>query len=107
MAWDDIHFCQVSPHPQDLSQTILEMLIHDSTYLLWHSLAHIDAYGPKSTHARARDDVSKPVTEKPFDNGSVAESAVGSAPITQPGEAHVKPESVHNADPATKEHSVV
>lgn len=23
-----------------------------STYLLWHSIAHIDAFGPMSTHAR-------------------------------------------------------
>jgi hypothetical protein len=26
-----------------------------STFLLWHSIAHIDANGPKSTHARVRD----------------------------------------------------
>jgi len=35
-----------------------------STYLLWHSLAHIDAYGPMSTHAR---------TEKPVDRDNVTE----------------------------------
>ena len=33
-----------------------------STYLLWHSLAHIDAYGPMSKHAR---------TEKTADSASV------------------------------------
>ncbi|KAF2655108.1 hypothetical protein K491DRAFT_679082 [Lophiostoma macrostomum CBS 122681] len=31
-----------------------------STALLWHSLSHIDAYGPKSTHARTKDDIVKP-----------------------------------------------
>ena len=30
-------------------------LISSSTFLLWHSIAHIDANGPKSTHARVRD----------------------------------------------------
>ncbi|KAJ4336135.1 hypothetical protein N0V95_008696 [Ascochyta clinopodiicola] len=33
-----------------------------STALLWHSLAHIDRYGPKSTHARKTDEALK---EKP------------------------------------------
>lgn len=78
-----------------------------STYLLWHSLAHIDAHGPKSTHARTRDDVSKPVAEKPVDNGSVAESAVDGTPIVQPGQAHFKPESVHGDNAVAKKHSVV
>lgn len=27
-----------------------------STWLLWHSLAHIDDFGPKSTHARKADE---------------------------------------------------
>jgi len=35
-----------------------------STYLLWHSISHIDAYGPMSKHAR---------TEKAVDNTSVTE----------------------------------
>ncbi|KAH7402205.1 hypothetical protein DE146DRAFT_692452 [Phaeosphaeria sp. MPI-PUGE-AT-0046c] len=78
-----------------------------STYLLWHSLNHIDAYGPKSTHARTRDGVSKPITEKPIDNGSVAESAVDGAPIPQPDETHFKLASVHGGNAAAKEHSVV
>ncbi|KAL5116843.1 hypothetical protein ACEQ8H_005195 [Pleosporales sp. CAS-2024a] len=34
------------------------------TYLLWHSIAHIEAYGPKSKHARIRDGVEAPVVEK-------------------------------------------
>lgn len=35
-----------------------------STYLLWHSLAHVDAYGPMSKHAR---------TEKAVDSTSITE----------------------------------
>lgn len=42
-----------------------------STYLLWHSLAHIDAHGPKSAHARTRDSVEGQASEKPT---SLAES---------------------------------
>lgn len=36
-----------------------------STFLLWHCLSHIDVYGPKSTHARLRDDVGETSKEKP------------------------------------------
>jgi len=46
-----------------------------STYILWKSLKHIDMYGPKSTHARLRDDAGKPV-EKPASMGSEPEPAV-------------------------------
>ena len=35
-----------------------------STFLLWRSLTHINKYGPKSAHARTRDDVSKDVQDK-------------------------------------------
>jgi hypothetical protein len=56
-----------------------------STYLLWHSLAHIAAYGPKSTHARTRHGVEKPVTEKKLDDGS---STVDGTMLTQPGPTH-------------------
>jgi hypothetical protein len=42
-----------------------------STALLWHSLNHIDIYGPKSTHARARDG------EKPITDGSSGVPSAG------------------------------
>lgn len=45
-----------------------------STWLLWHSLAHIDRFGPKSTHARKEE-----VTEKPaasFEMGRDVDGAV-------------------------------
>ncbi|KAF1919220.1 hypothetical protein BDU57DRAFT_134095 [Ampelomyces quisqualis] len=64
-----------------------------STYLLWHSLTHIDAHGPKSTHARTREEVDQSVTEKPVDDGSIAESTVDGTALTQPGQAHVKEEN--------------
>lgn len=38
-----------------------------STLILWRSLAHIDVHGPKSTHARTRDEVA----EKPLDGSSL------------------------------------
>jgi len=62
-----------------------------STYLLWHSIAHIDAYGPKSTHARTRDDVVKSGDglEKPMDGESL------DGPV-QPGETHVGTEGHHD-----------
>ncbi|CAG5137869.1 uncharacterized protein ALTATR162_LOCUS234 [Alternaria atra] len=54
-----------------------------STYLLWHSLAHIDAHGPMSTHAR---------NEKVTDSSSVTSTNLdGAAPVTQPEPTHVKP----------------
>jgi uncharacterized membrane protein len=53
-----------------------------STYLLWHSLAHIDTYGPMSTHAR----------EKTVDRDSVASANLdGTAPVTQPPLTHSRP----------------
>jgi len=55
-----------------------------STYLLWHSLAHIDAHGPMSTHARNE----KAAT----DGASVASTSLdGTAPVTQPAPTHTKP----------------
>jgi hypothetical protein len=82
------------------------LICYCSTYLLWHSIAHIDAYGPKSTHARTRDGVSKPVTEKPLDNGSLADSTAGGAGLTHPGETHAKPEGFHDRH-ADANHTVV
>jgi hypothetical protein len=80
-----------------------------STYLLWHSLEHIDIFGPKSTHARARDSMAKPVTEKPIDNGSLAESTVDGTTLTQPGHAHSRPEGFHdrNASANQQKYSAV
>ncbi|KAH3939615.1 hypothetical protein HBI56_192200 [Parastagonospora nodorum] len=77
-----------------------------STYLLWHSIAHIDAHGPKSMHARTRDGISKPVTEKPVDNGSLADSTADGAGLPQPGHTYAKPEGFHDCN-ADANHSVV
>tara|TARA_R110002003_G_scaffold143_3_gene13228 strand:- start:13940 stop:14230 length:291 start_codon:yes stop_codon:yes gene_type:complete len=66
-----------------------------STYLLWISIAHIDAYGPMSTHARTNNDLSKPVTEKPVDEVSLSGSPAN-GPIAQPGQTHAKPEGFHD-----------
>ena len=62
-----------------------------STYLLWHSIAHIDAYGPKSSHARTRDDVVKSGDglEKPMDGESLH------GPV-QPGQTIARPEGHHD-----------
>lgn len=46
-----------------------------STYLLWHSIAHIDAHGPMSTYARKEADGSKPAGEKPLDQETSVDSA--------------------------------
>jgi hypothetical protein len=52
-----------------------------STYLLWRSIAYIDAYGPKSAHARTQDEIVKPGLEKQVDG----EAAVGgTSDSTQP-----------------------
>jgi hypothetical protein len=78
-----------------------------STYLLWRSLAHIDAYGPKSTHARVRD-TENPVAEKPLYNGSLAESAVDGHGLTQPGQTHARPEGFHDRNAvANEQHGTV
>jgi len=67
-----------------------------STYLLWHSLAHIDLYGPKSTHARSRDNIAKPVTEKHVDHESLADSTGDGSGLTAPGQSHAKPQGFHD-----------
>ena len=70
----------------DISYSILPLLLtyDPSTYLLWHSLAHIDAHGPMSTHARNE----KAAT----DGASVASTSLdGTAPVTQPAPTHTKP----------------
>ncbi|KAF1935077.1 hypothetical protein EJ02DRAFT_389714 [Clathrospora elynae] len=68
-----------------------------STCILWHSLAHIDTHGPKSTHARIRDDISRPV-DKPI---SPTESQVDTSAPTQPGQIHATPEGFHDRKEAT------
>lgn len=77
---------------EDLTMMLIQFC---STYLLWHSLAHIDAYGPKSTHARTRDDVAKPVGEKP---PSLAESVNDGTAPTRPRQAHVASEGIQDKD---------
>ncbi|KAH7070649.1 hypothetical protein BKA63DRAFT_82162 [Paraphoma chrysanthemicola] len=66
-----------------------------STYLLWKSIAHIDAYGPMSTHARKANDLSKPIEEKPIENESLSETPANAA-IAQPGQTYAKPEGFHD-----------
>jgi hypothetical protein len=59
-----------------------------STWLLWHSLAHIDQFGPMSTHAR------KVVAEKPaasFETGREVDGAV--EPPVQLPPTHAVPEA--------------
>ena len=76
-----------------------------STYLLWHSLAHIDAYGPKSAHARTRADIAKPLDEKP---ASLAESTTDGTTLTQPGQTHARPDGFHDRnEAANQQYSVV
>ena len=45
-----------------------------SMWLLWHSLAHIDKFGPKSTHARKAEEAEKPVTS--FETARDGDAAV-------------------------------
>jgi hypothetical protein len=71
----------------------------DSTYLLWHSIDHIDQYGPMSTHARTRQDISKPVIEKPVENSNPATaSSLNEATVAPPEPAHATPEGFHDRD---------
>ncbi|KAF2850067.1 hypothetical protein T440DRAFT_113508 [Plenodomus tracheiphilus IPT5] len=62
-----------------------------STYLLWHSIAHIDAYGPKSKHGRAGDDVVDGMGEKPVDRESSGSLNLDGETVTRPGQTHAKP----------------
>jgi lipid-A-disaccharide synthase-like uncharacterized protein len=53
-----------------------------STFLLWHSLTHIDNHGPKSTHARTRDEITREPEnseEKVLENGNVNETQIPSS----------------------------
>jgi len=74
-----------------------------STFLLWHSLTHIDNHGPKSTHARTRDDVARDPEdsrEKVLENGSVDERQVPSSvqPSIANGGAGYPAHSAHGAE---------
>jgi hypothetical protein len=53
-----------------------------STALLWHCLNHIDTYGPKSTHARQRDEAGG-VAEKPAASPE-SQSRAGSEGLVAP-----------------------
>ncbi|KAI8941246.1 hypothetical protein NX059_002478 [Plenodomus lindquistii] len=65
-----------------------------STYLLWHSLAHIDSYGPKSKQGRASDDIEIKGDEKRADRESVDSLNLHEATVRQPEPTHTKPVSV-------------
>lgn len=69
------------PHPLASLPCRYSILIESSTALLWHSLSHIDAHGPKSTHARNRDGVSadaeKPAIDSSADTGGGVVPSVG------------------------------
>lgn len=67
-----------------------------STYLLWHSIEHIDAYGPKSTHARSREDTEKPIAEKQVDDSGFGDANGFEDTPTQPGQTYAKPEGFHD-----------
>ncbi|KAF3044202.1 hypothetical protein E8E11_007475 [Didymella keratinophila] len=60
-----------------------------STWLLWHSLAHIDQFGPMSTHARKEMVVEKPVAS--FETGREVGGAVEMP--AQPPPTHAVPEA--------------
>ncbi|KAF2101847.1 hypothetical protein NA57DRAFT_35706 [Rhizodiscina lignyota] len=74
-----------------------------STVLLWHSLAHIDTYGPFSSHARpnCKDDFELPSEPNP-DATSAAAAALGSSSPRVPYDVDdtgvpTPPEKVHQA----------
>jgi hypothetical protein len=65
---------------------LVERADSHSTFLLWHSIAHIDVYGPRSAHAR----VSGGIFEKPDTGSHMA--------LTQPEKTHVNPGSFEMID---------
>lgn len=79
-----------------------------STALLWHSLAHIDSFGPKSKHARIQDSVAVEPTakpndetiEKPMDNSSAMTGTSTDAPtangVVAPEPTYSRPEGVQD-----------
>lgn len=61
-----------------------------STALLWHSLAHIDKFGPKSTHARKADQAA----EKPTASFETGRDVDGTAEMpAQPPPTHAIPDA--------------
>ncbi|KAF2183060.1 hypothetical protein K469DRAFT_728151 [Zopfia rhizophila CBS 207.26] len=69
-----------------------------STFLLWHSLSHIDQFGPKATHARIRDGATEnpDAMIKKESGGPVTDET--DAPITDHGVTNggvVVPEGMH------------
>ncbi|OAL43499.1 hypothetical protein IQ07DRAFT_295244 [Pyrenochaeta sp. DS3sAY3a] len=70
-----------------------------STYILWRSLTHIDAYGPKSTHARTRDEAIKPVEK----SESLADSMAGAPVVTHPERTQSRPVGSHDRNEAANQ----
>ncbi|KAF3006617.1 hypothetical protein E8E13_007502 [Curvularia kusanoi] len=61
-----------------------------STALLWHSLAHIDQFGPMSTHARKADGIG----EKPTTSFETGRDVTGESQMpTQPPPTHAVPDA--------------
>lgn len=58
-----------------------------STFIMWRSLAYIDAHGPFSTHARTKSNITKPVDEEKAIDGE--ESLVDKSTVPTP--AHSQP----------------
>ncbi|KAF2107434.1 hypothetical protein BDV96DRAFT_506271 [Lophiotrema nucula] len=67
-----------------------------STWLLWHSLAHIDQYGPKSKQAKLRDDVGASPNEKPADSASNVSGTTNEPVLAAPEATHAAPDGQHD-----------
>ncbi|KAF1996503.1 hypothetical protein P154DRAFT_310380 [Amniculicola lignicola CBS 123094] len=62
-----------------------------STWLLWHSLAHTDLYGPKSQHVRTQGEFGVPVEKR-----SESEGTGSAAGIPPPSPTHARPSGQHD-----------
>jgi len=67
-----------------------------STWLLWHSIAHIDLYGPKSKHAKLRDDVVKAPSEKIGDAATTVTGTTNEPAIPAPEATYAAPAGQHD-----------
>jgi len=67
-----------------------------STWILWHSLQHIDAYGPKSKHALLRDDVGKGPGEKPNYATSAVTGSTEGVGLNAPQSTYHAPQGAHD-----------
>lgn len=87
MGGDGVYVLEVSLHHFrrvrhfGIGDEMMRLTVY-STYLLWHSLAHIEAYGPMSTHAR----------DEKMENG--IEERDGDVEVARPVQAHVAQDSV-------------